>query len=51
MKNQDKVIVIRIDNDLKKAFKSKCDKEYLKMSGRIKFLILKDSDNKVNFID
>lgn len=47
MKKQDTTILFKIDSDLKKAFKSKCDENQQTVSGRLKFLMKLDSENKV----
>ena len=47
MEKQEKVLILRIDEELKKNFKIKSDKEHMKMAARIKFLMHKDIDGKL----
>jgi antitoxin component of RelBE/YafQ-DinJ toxin-antitoxin module len=51
MKNQTNTIIVRINDELKNSFKLRCDKEYLKMSSRIKYLIQKDCENKLKITE
>lgn len=47
MNTQNKVINIRIDDNLKKEFKLKCENNHMKMSNRIKYLMKLDVDGKL----
>jgi hypothetical protein len=47
MKKQDKRILLNIDEELKTLFTKKCDENHMKISGRIKYLIKMDIDNKI----
>jgi hypothetical protein len=47
MDKQEKRIIIRIDELTKTNFNKLCDKKHITLSGRIKYLIQMDIDNKI----
>jgi len=47
MDTQEKVLILRINEEFKKEFKEKCDKEHMKVATRIKYLMHKDVENKL----
>lgn len=47
MEKQNKRILLNIDNNLKENFLKKCNENHMKMSARIKYLILLDINNKI----
>jgi len=47
MKKQEKVLVMRIDEDLKTKFKQKASDNYMTLSARIKYLMKMDIEGKL----
>lgn len=50
MDKQTDRLIVRIDFDLKTKFKQKCDINHSSISARLKYLILKDLNNKESLI-
>jgi hypothetical protein len=51
MKKQEKVIVIRIESDLKEKFNKKAEDNMMALSARIKYLMKLDVDNKLKILN
>lgn len=47
MNKQEKILILRIDEELKSQFKEKADKEHMKVAARIKYLMHKDIAGKL----
>lgn len=51
MKKQEKIIILRINEELKVKFNTKAESETMTLSGRIKYLMTLDINNKLKIID
>lgn len=47
MKKQEKVLIMRIDEDLKTRFNKKAEDNYMTLSARIKYLMKMDIENRI----
>lgn len=47
MKKQEKTLIMRIDGELKTKFNQKAEDNYMTLSGRIKYLMKMDIENKI----
>lgn len=50
MDKQDKRLILRIDEELKNKFKEKSDKNHMTISSRLKYLMQKDTEDKIIII-
>ena len=49
MKKQEKMIILRVDDELKNKFNQKANDNYMTLSARIKYLMKLDIDKRLIF--
>jgi len=51
MKKQEKIVILRINEELKTNFNTKAESQSMTLSGRIKYLMTLDIKNKLKIIE
>jgi len=51
MKKQEKVVILRINEELKNEFNNKAENNAMTLSARIKYLMKLDVDNKLKILN